>query len=747
MSNLPFAINSETVSNDVALLSGTAPLGVKTLWFNGVEWPITWSTVSNWNATIPLRPGTNQFTVQGVDLHGQPVTGASNSIAILYTGAAASPVGQVVLNEIMYEPTVPGADYLELYNNSPSLTLDLSGWQLSGLGYTFPNGSLIAPRSFLVLAANRSAFASAYGGRLPLFDTYSASLSTSGQRIALVTPGVNGLAGSVVTQVEYNSQAPWPGQAAVPGSSLQLIDPSQDNWRVGNWAASTSSSGSGIPGSLTQPFTPATPGLTNADALALPAFPPLWINEVEADNLTGITNSAGQRSGWLELFNPSTNTIALDGLYLSTDYHSLTNWPFPAGAVIQPGQFLVIFADGQSGLSASNQLHTSFTLPSGSGSLALTRIFEGQAQVLDYIDYQNLPADHSFGSVPDGQSFVRQEFAFATPGAPNNARLPPSFIAYGSAGSVYSQNFDALPNPGLVSINTANPVLIDGVTYALANPFDFAAPIEASGSGGLGLGTLSGWYGLGNVGSKFGATDGDQTTGGVISFGTPGSANRALGLLATSSTGGTAFGARFLNQTGRTLNNIGVELTGELWRQSNLPKLLECYYFVDPSGAAPFSTSLTAFLPSLDVSFATSAAAVGGVAVDGTAAANQTNLSVLNQAITNWPPGATLWLVWEMADPTGKSQGLAIDNLLFAASDQPLAGFGPALTVQTAGDSFLVSWTSIPGRTYQIEYTDDLSTPNWTALGPPIIGNGDPLTLTNNSSLSTQRFYRLRVIP
>src|ERR1039458_10639661 len=87
----------------------------------------------------------------------------------------------------------------------------------------------------------------------------------------------------------------------------------------------------------------------------------------------------------------------------------------------------------------------------------------------------------------------------------------------------------------------------NGVIYSLANPYDFAFPAVASGSsGGLGLSVLDGWYGSGVASAKFGMTDGDQTTGGQISFGLPSSANRALGLLATSSTKGTAFGARLL---------------------------------------------------------------------------------------------------------------------------------------------------------------------------------------------------------
>src|SRR5205085_455861 len=219
------------------------------------------------------------------------------------------------------------------------------------------------------------------------------------------------------------------------------------------------------------------------------------------------------------------------------------------------------------------------------------------------------------------------------------------------------------PNPGSTSVNAASPVTINGVTYALANPFGFSDPILSSGAGGLGIAQLSGWYGLGSLASKFGAQSGDQTTGGQISFGLPNSANRALGLLATSSTGPTAFGAKFINQSGQSLNAISVRLTGQLWRQSNLAKTLQCFYFIDPTGTADFSGNLTASLPALDVSFPANAAAVGGIAVDGTASVNKTNLSLINQQIADWPAGAALWLVWLMVDAAGKAQGLAIDNL------------------------------------------------------------------------------------
>jgi hypothetical protein len=301
----------------------------------------------------------------------------------------------------------------------------------------------------------------------------------------------------------------------------------------------------------------------------------------------------------------------------------------------------------------------------------------------------------------------------------------PSAVVYETAGSVYAQNFDSLPDPGAASVNSDNPVTINGVTYYLGNPYGFALPVDPTGaslgSDGLGLtNTMAGWYGLADTtastGTRFGATDGDETTGGQISFGPANSSNRALGLQATSSTGFTAFGVKLLNGTSQTLNLMRVQFTGELWRQSNLPKTLEFCYLIDPTGTNNFSTNATAFLPALNVNFPTLAADVGGAAVDGTAAANQTTLGVPDQAIANWAPGSALWLVWEMASPTGKSQGLGIDNLTFSAFNSSSLTNQPMLSIQgtgggvLSGNQFLLSWPDV-GVPYQLLSATNLTPP------------------------------------
>ncbi len=107
---------------------------------------------------------------------------------------------------------------------------------------------------------------------------------------------------------------------------------------------------------------------------------------------------------------------------------------------------------------------------------------------------------------------------------------PPSYVAYSN--QLYLQNFDSLPDPGSNSVNSINNPMdvgsINGLSYSLANPFDFTYPvITSSFVGGLGLSnTMPGWYGAADTTfpgvdgiTRFGAQDGDQTTGGVIDFG------------------------------------------------------------------------------------------------------------------------------------------------------------------------------------------------------------------------------------
>src|SRR5213594_1527728 len=76
-----FAITSNggadfSTNRNLISLTGTAPIDARFITINGVVYPVTWTSVSNWTAQVTLSGGTNALTVQGLDAHGNLVGGA-----------------------------------------------------------------------------------------------------------------------------------------------------------------------------------------------------------------------------------------------------------------------------------------------------------------------------------------------------------------------------------------------------------------------------------------------------------------------------------------------------------------------------------------------------------------------------------------------------------------------------------------------------------------------------------------------
>jgi hypothetical protein len=721
----PFAVTSTVVTNNVAVLSGTAPVGVGSIWINGAAWPLSWTSVNNWTARVVPQPGTNQLSVVGVDTHNQPVPGASNSVVAVLNGIPSSPVGQVVVNEIMCQPSATNGQYVELYNNSPNLAVDLSGWDFHGLSYTFPGGSLLAPNSFLVLAANRADFAAAYGATNPVFDIFSGTLQPDGETLSLVKPGTNSASDLTVTKVRYATALPWPTNVNGNGSSLQLLDPLQDNWRAGNWKAGS-------------PAPSLSPGKTNTIAVNLPPFPPLWINEVQADNLTGITNRAGQRTPWLELYNRGLNVVFLTNLFLANNYTNLTNWAFPSGATINPGEFKVIFADGQTNLSTLAELHTSFTLSSISGSVALSRLFNGQPQVLDFVDYSGLGLNHSYGSLPDGQSFTRQEFFFVTPGGTNNrsSALLTVVINEWMAGNThtlldpvtekYSDWFE-LYNYGTNTANLAGYYLTDDLTnkFKVEIPAGYTIPphgfllVWADSKQTNGTPDLHVNFKLSKNGESIGLYGADGQVVDYVNYG-PQSDDISEGRFPDG-----APGLYFMpTATPRTNNMV-----------PNTPPSLAP--IADRLVTLRRTVTLTASATDTDQPPQTLTFSLGAGAPAGAAVNPSTGLFT-------WTPSSAPWtnVVTLIVTDNGTPNLSASQTFKLTVFPPPeLSGFS------LNGNQLTFSFQTVPGQNYQLEYKDDLPATDWIPIDAPIIGTGGFVALTTDVSLSAQRFYHLRLVP
>lgn len=236
----PFSLTSPTsfvTNRNLVTISGMAPITVATLTINGLPVQPTWSTVTNWTIRLALQPGVNRLVLQGWNNKGQAVEGTSNLLNITFTGTVEPPQGRVILHEIMYNPAIPGAEFLELRNLSTNTAYDLSGWRVSGLDATLPPGTILEPGAYLVLVRDPEMFARTYGLHIPIGGVFAGSFDRGGERIALIRPGATPEQDEVIDEVTYDDDPPWPVAADGQGPSLQLVDCWQDNDRVANWAA------------------------------------------------------------------------------------------------------------------------------------------------------------------------------------------------------------------------------------------------------------------------------------------------------------------------------------------------------------------------------------------------------------------------------------------------------------------------------------------------------------------------------
>ncbi len=67
----------------------------------------------------------------------------------------------------------------------------------------------------------------------------------------------------------------------------------------------------------------------------------------------------------------------------------------------------------------------------------------------------------------------------------------------------------------------------------------------------------------------------------------------------------------------------------------------------------------------------------------------------------------------------------------------------PLYRLVRVGISSRITWNTVLGETYQLDYKDDLNAVSWTSLGANITGTGLPVTVTNTTS-QVKRSYRIR---
>lgn len=208
--------SSVTSSSNTITITGSAPVEMATMTINGVAYPVTWISATSWTVDVVANASPTTFVLQGLDVNGNPLSGFSATVSATVTTPLDAPETSVVINEILYNPTTAGDEFVELRNRSTTTAFDLTGWRVNGLGYTFP-ATILEPGGYLTI------------------KNFPGKLDQDGETLTLYRPDGSG-SELVVDKVRYENVAPWPTTLA--GSSLQLMDNEQDNRRAALWSAS-----------------------------------------------------------------------------------------------------------------------------------------------------------------------------------------------------------------------------------------------------------------------------------------------------------------------------------------------------------------------------------------------------------------------------------------------------------------------------------------------------------------------------
>src|SRR5438445_8010083 len=76
------------------------------------------------------------------------------------------------------------------------------------------------------------------------------------------------------------------------------------------------------------------------------ALDDVLITEFMAANSGPVVDEDGETSDWLEIHNNGTNTVDLDGWFLTDKASNLTQWRFPS-TNFAPNAYMLVFASGK----------------------------------------------------------------------------------------------------------------------------------------------------------------------------------------------------------------------------------------------------------------------------------------------------------------------------------------------------------------------------------------------------------------
>lgn len=234
------------------------------------------------------------------------------------------------------------------------------------------------------------------------------------------------------------------------------------------------------------------------------------------------------------------------------------------------------------------------------------------------------------GLVDTGANGAASQSSLMEPSVQTQAAL--DAISLTASGVAYTQNFDSLSSTAGSTTNTLNIrgfFLSESGTSARSN-------------------------------QQYAVDTGASNTADAYSYGSAGSADRALGGL-RSGTLLPTFGAKLSNDTGATITSLLISYTGEQWRLGTANRGADRLDFQISFNATSVSDANATWtdINALDFSSPVTTGTAG--ALDGNAAANRSALS-FNLTGQNIAADAVFFVRWIDSDAANADDGLAVDD-------------------------------------------------------------------------------------
>lgn len=292
---------------------------------------------------------------------------------VQYRAASATESGALVINEVCPDPKVgfPDedneiVDWVEIRNNTDQ-PISLSGYYLSDkenkpLKWRFPETATIPAHGYYLVYCNGK-------DNLQQNGVPHTNFSISAERETLVLSDANGRLVDRVSIENVPEDYSVGRTESGEWKQFDLATPAQDNDLNGQ---------------------------SRTDEL-IRAFNPtgVYISEVMASNDVTALGTTAAVTDYLELYNSTNHVVDLSFYGLSDSLKRPRRWQFPSGATIQPGEYMIVYLDGQTQLTSQTDYHTNFSLARAGGETV--SFCDPTGRVLDRLPLPLIPTDHSYG--------------------------------------------------------------------------------------------------------------------------------------------------------------------------------------------------------------------------------------------------------------------------------------------------------------------------------------------------------------